>query len=400
MTPARRVLVLSTSFPLRSGASAGIFVRRFVEALPESVNATVVCPGDQVVHLNATYGRYRLHAFRYGPRRWQRLAQGPGGVMPALKARPWLGSLLPALLIAMAWRVFRAVREADVVHANWAVCGAIAALALVLRRQPMVVTLRGDDVTLAWDSRLQRLMLGVAVRRAAIVVCVADSMREAVARLYPSATSRLRVVFNGVGDEYLGLPPPAWREGTPVQLLAVGSLIRRKGHDLLLVALAQIRPASFRLTLVGDGPERKRLIKLADDLGLSALVEFCGEVPPDRMPEYLAHSDLFVLPSRSEGRPNVVLEAMAAARPVVAFAIAGVTDLVKSGIEGWLAAAEDVGAFTAMLTAAIDDEGERLRRGAGARRRVTSSGWTWSATGAAYAGLYEQAITSVSRGGS
>lgn len=398
MTQPLRTLVVSTSFPLRDGATPGVFVRRMVDSLPNPIHATVLCPADAApVQESISQARYKLLPFRYAPRPWQVVAQGPGGVMPAFKARPWRALLLPLMLGAMAWRILRDSRHTDLIHANWAICGAIATMVKPFRRRPIVVTLRGDDVTLAERSRLHRLVLDIVIRHATRIVCVASSMHVAVARLYPQSLSRVDVVLNGVGAEYLKLDPRAPCAGAPVELIAVGSLVKRKGYDLLLSALARLEGPAWRLTIIGDGPERQRLMELAGQLGIAQTIRLVGTIPPQEMPARLAQSDLIILSSRSEGRPNVVLEGMAAARPVVAFAIPGVTDLMTAD-EGWLAEPHDVSDFTRVLTDAIGNEQERLRRGLAARHRVIRSGWTWEATGAAYADIYRRALSSAAHG--
>jgi len=387
--------MLSTSYPLRADSASGVFVQRLVHALPEPTTVEVLCPADADALTPAPQGRHRLHAFRYAPRVWRRLAQNPGGVLPAIRRSPVLIALMPALLLAMGWNVFRRARNAQLVHANWALCGAIAALALMIRRRPLVVTLRGDDVTLARRSVLHRMVLSMVIRRAARVVCVADSMWEQVAREYPAVQGRLRVVNNGVGDEFLTLPAPARSVSAAVRLLVIGSLIKRKGIDLLLLALAQSGISGVEVVIVGDGPERESLALLSSQLGLHAVIEFAGAQPPHRVPEYLAACDLLVFPSRSEGRPNVVLEAMAAGRPVVAFAIPGVTDLINSGTEGWLAVPENVTELARALAQAVCNPKERMLRGEAARRRVLASRWTWPAAGMAYAAIYDEAMADV-----
>lgn len=393
-----RILLVSTSYPLRENATAGVFVRRMVESLPAPCQATVLCPADTQPELvsKGTF-RYALLPFRYAPRSWQVLAQEPGGVIPSLKAMPWRVLLIPLLFGVMGWRLFREARRNDLVHANWAVCGAVAAIAAKLRHRPLVVTLRGDDVTLAERRRLHRFMLNVAIRHADCVVCVAWSMHAALSRLYPQYSARLEVVLNGVSEVFLRVALPAVREGGMVELLAVGSLIRRKGYDLLLTALARIESRSWRLVLIGEGPERESLMELARRLGVDVAVRFLGSISPEDMPCQYAKCDLVVFPSRSEGRPNVVLEAMAAARPVVAFSIPGVTDLVTSEV-GWLVEPGSVSAYASALEEAIGNARLRQHRGEAARRRVISSGGTWEATGRAYAKIYRRALLSQTYG--
>ncbi len=131
------------------------------------------------------------------------------------------------------------------------------------------------------------------------------------------------------------------------QLLTCGSLTHRKGYDLLLNALAPLKQSGvdFRLTLLGDGPERESLEALCNSLGLREHVHFNGQTM-DNTPWYL-HADVFIQPSRIEGLPNTVIEAMACGTPVVATDCPGGTrELLQHGKNGLLAETENVAALT------------------------------------------------------
>lgn len=379
-----RVLVVSTSYPLRPQASAGAFVQSLVQAFPASVRTEVLCPGDDRGDAHAG-----LHVLRYAPRAWQVLAQSAGGMMPSLRARPVLALLLPVFAAAMAWKTFRLATRFDVLHANWAICGAIVGIAAALRGKPVVVTLRGSDVSLASGSRLHAALLAFAVRRSARVVCVSEAMAAEVRRLFPERSARVSVILNGVDEQFLQLPEKSDGGDRAMHLLAIGSLVKGKGFEVLLHALARLRRQDWDLALVGEGPEQARLAELAQALGISERVRFAGGLPPSEIPGVFAKSDLFVMTSFSEGRSNVVLEAMAAAMPVVATRIPGVLELATDGEHGWLVPPGDTGVLAASLEEAMAQAGERRRRGLAARQKVILAGWTWAAAGEAYAALFQ-----------
>ncbi|UXI67701.1 glycosyltransferase [Tahibacter amnicola] len=389
----RRVLVLSTSYPLGADASSGIFVRRLVDALRERFDMAVLCPADAATQAPSTTPGVALHAYRYAPRRWQLLAQTPGGVIPSIKAMPALLALVPFFLGSLAWSLVRLARRADLIHANWAICGALAGVLRFAHRKPIVVTLRGDDVTLAARSSLHRMLLRLAVTRASRVVCVAETMAVALRERMPEISHKIHVALNGVDSvEAAAAARPA---DANIELICVGSLIARKGVDVLLRAVAQLNRQDLRVRLVGEGPERGRLQVLANALGLSEQVVFQGAVAPDEVPRWLAASDIFVLPSYSEGRPNVLLEAMAAGRAIIATAIPGVIDTVRDGTHAWLFPAGDADALARALAQALAEPGERQRRAEAARREVGHRGWTWAATAEVYAGLFDRVMREV-----
>lgn len=157
-------------------------------------------------------------------------------------------------------------------------------------------------------------------------------------------------------------------EHGPRRLLAMGRLSFEKGFDLLIEAFGRIagpRP-DWSLTILGEGPERRRLEDLAAALHLEQRVSLPGRVA-DPLPHLVA-AHAFALPSRYEGFPNALLEAMAAGLPAVAFDCpSGPSDIIADGRDGLLVAAGDVAQLAAALGRLMDDPGERVRLAANAR---------------------------------
>ena len=123
-------------------------------------------------------------------------------------------------------------------------------------------------------------------------------------------------------------------------ILSVGRLSREKGHDVLIDACARLNPGLIErlcVLIVGDGPERAALERRAASAGVPVRFEgFQSSI--DR---YYAAADVFVLPSRSEGSPNALLEALAAGCPSIAARVGGVPEIVTHGVSAWLVPPED-----------------------------------------------------------
>jgi glycosyltransferase involved in cell wall biosynthesis len=147
-------------------------------------------------------------------------------------------------------------------------------------------------------------------------------------------------------------------------LLSVGRLSREKAHTDLLAAYKLLRDAnsniSLRLIIVGDGPERVRLEAAAEAQGLGDRLIFTGQTNDVQV--FYAAADVFVLPSHSEGSPNVLLEAMAAGLPIVATAVGGVPEVVKHEESALLVPAADPGALAAAIARVLTEQNlaERL----------------------------------------
>jgi GalNAc-alpha-(1->4)-GalNAc-alpha-(1->3)-diNAcBac-PP-undecaprenol alpha-1,4-N-acetyl-D-galactosaminyltransferase len=142
--------------------------------------------------------------------------------------------------------------------------------------------------------------------------------------------------------------------------IAIGRLHPQKGFDLLLGAFARLQAKypDWQLTILGEGPMRAELEELRSQLQLTGRVHFPGLVTNVR--EYLAQADLFVMPSRFEGFPMALCEAMACGLPVLAAdCLSGPRDIIINGVDGVLVAPEDVDALTAQLDALMSDPARR-----------------------------------------
>jgi glycosyltransferase involved in cell wall biosynthesis len=166
---------------------------------------------------------------------------------------------------------------------------------------------------------------------------------------YGFCGERIRTIPNGVDLQRFAVQSwPRTTAAEAIRLLFVGRLEHQKGLDVLLDALTLVRrPARFYVRVVGDGSESTALRKRAHESGLSSVVEFCGR-QHDMVAQY-AWTEVVVLPSRFEGMPNVVLEAMACARPVLGTRVDGTADLLAAGDAGWLTPSGDSAALARQL---------------------------------------------------
>lgn len=387
-----QVLVVTTSFPLPGGSPSGPFVKRLVESMPPGVRTMVLTPCIGIRQEHQLAGLHRVVCFRYAPIVWQKLAHVPGGVPVALASNPWLYLLVPAFLLAMGGACWRSSRGMSVLHANWSVNGVVAGVIARLRGIPLITTLRGDDVTRAGISPLFRFLLARCVGMSMKVVVVSEGIRQQVVGWFPKAAGKIHFIANGISDDLMSEPPSL---GIPGKLnaIVVGSLIPRKDVGVLVRALARLpSPASVRVVVLGDGPDRDGLQRLATELGVRSSLHFAGAVGTDDVAGYLRAADALVLCSRSEGRPNVVLEAMAAGAVVVATAIPGVTELVADGSTGLLFECGDEEALANHMIRLCADHELRVRLASNARSWIRDQGLFWVGTARRYAALYHECV--------
>ncbi|WP_437971576.1 glycosyltransferase family 4 protein [Sorangium sp. So ce260] len=289
---------------------------------------------------------------------------GAGRVLAPVNAPLYLAGLLP--------HVPRLRGRFDVVLGAWLYPDACAAALLArMLGLPYAVKAHGTDVNVVARWRSVRPFVGSALRSAAYSIGVSRPMVEALAAL-GAPKDRAVLVRNGV-DRALFRPADrgaARRElGLPERgrvVTFVGSVLREKGiHELLRAfeALDADGGEPVHLVVVGDGPEREAVEQAAlrrDRAGGSAgardgrgRIIAVGARPLSQVARHLAATDLLALPSWAEGTPNVVLEALAAARPVVATRVGGIPDVVTPGRTGLLVPPRDAGALGRALRDAL-----------------------------------------------
>ena len=176
-----------------------------------------------------------------------------------------------------------------------------------------------------------------------------------IIRVVPNAIDRSKFADSGYKREV-----PFNRT---VRITAAGRLSFEKGYDNLLKAISLIvdKAPSFKVSIYGHGPEEENLKKMAEDLKINDFIEFCGFV--DDILPVLKNSDFLVLPSRSEGMPNIILEAWAQKLGVLSASVGGVPEMITPGISGLLSQPENPESLSRQMLFAIDYPDEMIKYG-------------------------------------
>lgn len=279
--------------------------------------------------------------------------------------------------------------EYDIIHCHLAhgLHSPVAVLVKVAFKKPVIIKVGAtgplSDFTLLQSSLAGGLLMRLLRRADRIVAVCGQAAAEAVRAGIPE--QNVAVIHNGVD---LDLFAPAPERQLPGCITFIGRLDAMKGVDVLLQAFARLmRHCAATLRIVGDGPERDRLRVLADRLGIGDAVLFFG-VRED-IPRLLQESSVFALPSRSEGLPNVVLEAMACGLPVVATRVGGTPELVQDGRTGLLVQPNDPEALRVALQRLLNDPTYARELGA-CGRRVAQERFGIGRAIAAYYALYDE----------
>ena len=251
---------------------------------------------------------------------------------------------------------------------------------------PFIVSLRGGDVpgtepSLATWHKILRPLRRAVLREATAVVANSEGLRDLAEKADHTAVC---VIPNGVDTDFF-VPNGVHSEGI-FRLLFVGRFQKQKNLELLLRQASRLTPGSFEIHLVGGGPDRKELERLAAQLNIDSRIRWHGWVARSSLPALYASSDCLVNPSLYEGMPNAVLEAMACGLPVVASKVLGNDAVVRHEETGYLFELAHPNELGDALNRLILDRALAHQWGAAGRRRVLED-FSWEKSAQSYVAL-------------
>ena len=348
------VLFLTTAYPTTDAPAAGIFVREHARAAAEHANVAVV------------------HLDRRQSSRIPFTIERAGDDIPVWRVRyprrPM--SLSLAGHVAGAAAAYLDVRRSgfrpDLLHAHFFLAAGPARLISLATGTPYVASehwtafLPEDPTDL---GRLWRFAARTSLAGARFILPVSKDLEQAM--LNSGIRGRYCVVPNAV-DVALFRPGLS----SSHRLLTVGMLTPQKGIDVLVRALSEL-PADVALDIVGDGGERTTYERLVDELGLTSRVSFHGMQPKERIAAMMGEATLFVLASRFDNNPCVLIEAQASGLPIVATQVGGIPEIVDG--DGVLVQPDDPEALTGAIREALSNPQRWDRDAIAARARTRYS---------------------------
>jgi len=361
----KKVLMLTTSFPLYQGHPAGVFVYEQARHLCRAgVSVDILAPLHPEGRSFEVMEGVIVRRFSYfWPKTWARLCYGDG-IPENIKKQAVLGFQLPFLVIAFFFHTLRLARRNNVIYAHWSPAGLAGVLAGKIMKRPVVVMVHHGQERYG-DNRLERFL----INNAGHVICNSSYTMDRIIRYYkprhctvisPGVDTDVftpyKIDFSDVFFKRMGIP-----DHLPV-VLAMGRHIGWKGFAYLIEAAAQIKDqAPFVLVIGGQGPETGALRGKAGALGMRERIIFTGQIPNHDMPRLY----------------NVVLmEAMACGVPCVASAVGGIPDIVKDGHNGFLVPAKDVTALADSILRLLNDKTLNEKTGQNGRHFIERN-YSW-----------------------
>lgn len=395
-----RILTFSTLFPNPLQPTHGIFVENRLRQLVRTgqVSAHVIAPVPWFPFRHKYFGKYAEFA------RVPETETRHGLIVhhPRYLLIPKVGmNVAPRLMFnslrAMVAQVIEDHGPFDLIDAHYFYPDGVAAAHLARAfGLPLVITARGTDINLIPEYASPRAQILWAASQASGIITVAQALNDEIEKLAATdgalpkvSLPPIRTLRNGVDlkafhqadrtavRQKLGLTNPT--------LLSVGHLIERKGHHLVIEALAKL--GGVDLLIAGEGPEKRTLTQIVKANGLQDRVTFLGNLPHETLFEIYSAADALVLASSREGWPNVLLEAMACGTPVIATNVWGSGEVVGAPEAGLVVDERTADALALAAQTLLADLPDR------AATRAYSEKFSWDETSQGQIDLFKEILS-------
>lgn len=395
------VLTLSTLYPKTYNAVDGIFVHQHVLHLRKyGCGGVVICPipwASKHLPLGKKWELYTSVPLKekfddievYYPKYFR---------PPGRWFRPLAGLSMFLGLRNLVHHLVSTVKI-DLIHAHILLPDGSAAVRLAKTLNiPSVCTSWGSDIHTTPFENARTLSATKHVLQTAdrIITVSEDLKRIATKRL--KVSNEIRVVYTGVDiDRFQGNSSQKARQQLQLEtetplVLFIGHLLKLKGVLDLIWAFAEVvKSSSVKLALIGEGAEQHQVVELIKQLNLTKHVSVVGRKSYAEIPKWLNAADMLVLPSHGEGLPNVVLEAMASKRAVIASNIGGIPELVVGGVTGLLVPPREPAILAKAIQSLITDPIRCREMGARGRERAVQE-FTWERHASAMISIYDEII--------
>lgn len=378
-----RILEVCQDFPNKFYPYSGIFVKQAVDAIfKKGIEIEVVSPKAYVIPMKGfpfhefsklpkkEFKEYRIHYPRY-------IYPVPKRIIYSIAGSSYS--------FFVSRYIKKEITKPDLIHAHYPYPDGFGMMKMAKYwGVPLIIHVRGTVVRriIAWKGPRPKII--EAMTFADKILCTSQELKLRCVNL-GIERYKIGVVPNGVdANKFRPMDKNKIRKRLNLPLdkriiLFVGYLWPIKGLNYLIDAIPGIvkkRPNSLFL-FIGQGHLKNKMIKKCRRYDVEKNVRFLGGKEHDEIPIWLNASDMLILPSLSEGRPNVVLEAMACGIPVIATRVGGTPELVENGFNGVLVEPKDSGGIKNGILTLLADECLRERMGRNGREKILRDRLTW-----------------------
>lgn len=395
-----RVLEVCQEFPNRYYPQLGTFIKQSIDSIADqNIDVTVVSPKPFVLPFSTFpyHNFYKLprleHAEKY-------TLHYPRYVYAVPKKYFYPITGISYAHFVSRYAIKNIKPQPDLIHAHFSYPDGYGMIGLANKwKVPLVISALGTiERKVAYEGSYVSKQIVEAMNFADNVLSVSEDLKLHIINLGISE-DKVHVVPNGVDIEKF---KPSGKEKSRTLLnlpqdkkivLFVGALRKIKGVDYLIEAAKSFVGTNTVLYMVGrDDGLKKSLEKRAQELKIFNYIKYTGPVNHEDIPLWISASDILVLPSLSEGRPNVVLEALSCEIPVVATDVGGIPELMVDGETGYLVPAKNPEELSEKINKLLEDASRREKMGRLGRKSIIQRGLTWEAHAKSTVEIYSKLL--------
>lgn len=355
----KRLLITGSTFPRYAGDTEPRFVLDLAKNMKEYAEVTVLVPAAPGAADREELEGVQVVRYHYFPIHSLETLCYPGAIVPRIREKKVRGLLVPWLFVSLYVHLFKMRREYDIVQANWLIPQGIVQSFI---KKPYVVTGHGGDVT-SLNKGILKVLKKRCLKNAAGVTAVSQPLMDVLNGIYENP--KQAVISMGCDTAMFGQEYRVenyFGQGDKKVVLFVGRLAEKKGVSYAIEAMRQVNNAI--LVIAGDGPLKSKLQRQAERVQKESgsTILFLGAKTHEELKGIYASADLFVMPSITakdgdkEGFGLVILEAFTSGLPIVASRSGGITDIVKDGVNGYLAEEKDVSGLADRINIVLQDK--------------------------------------------
>jgi len=392
----KRILTLTSTFPRWKDDTEPPFVLELCRRLAERFRIHVLAPHAPGSSLVEDIDGIRVTRYRYSASRWENLAYC-GGILANLKQNPLRYGMIPFFILFQLQAIQDLLRRYrfDLIHAHWLIPQGLCAAIFRNRSDsspPLLCTSHGGDL-FGLNGKFMDGMKRWVIKNASAVTTVSSAMGNAADTLQIDM-KKVHVIPMGVDLQQRFVPPHRPRCGK--KLLFVGRLVEKKGLTYLIDALPLVlaKHPEATLTVIGEGPEKNRLLRRVSEVGIQTQITFKGAIKNASLPGYYQDSDIVVFPSviandgDREGFGLVLVEALGCACAAVVTDLPAMRDIVEDGRNALVVRQKDARQIAEAVIQLLDHPQHCQRLGEAGRLTVLGK-YDWAVIAEQYGNLID-----------